>query len=85
MVPAAFRRTETDTFEDHSAAITARTPTVTFAEATARITPHVLYLGHADYLALRGTVTVEVEINLIAPGSIRIATTAELLAETHAA
>ena len=59
---------DTDTYTDHSAAVAARTATTTF-DPTAQPTPHVLYLGHSGYLALKGTVTVEVEINLISPGS----------------
>ncbi len=58
-----------DTYTDHSAAIAARTATTTFDPSTAQPTPHVLYLGHSGYLALKGTVTIQVEINLISPGS----------------
>jgi hypothetical protein len=58
-----------DTYFDHSALVAARNATTIFAEDTAQPTPHILCLGHAGYLALKGTVTVEVEINLISPGS----------------
>jgi hypothetical protein len=60
---------DTDTYTDHSAAVAARTATTTFDPATAQPTPHIMYLGHSGYLALTGTVTVQVEINLITPGS----------------
>ena len=58
-----------DTYTDHSAAVAARTATITFDPSAAQPTPHILYLGHSGYLALKGTVVVQVEINLISPGS----------------
>lgn len=54
-----------DAFIDHSADLVAGTPTTLFDSLALQPIQHMLYLGHSTFLALAGTVKLEVEFNLI--------------------
>lgn len=54
-----------DEFIDHSADLAAGNPTTLFDNLALQPTEHILYLGHSTFLAIAGTVKLEVEFNLV--------------------